>query len=386
MYFSKDVPLILAVLLCFGRRRKAPIQSAVKQLLLFSSALIVLGTLVATTEGFALVGAVVPLRNILFLPWIAYLLSPGLTGRFDINLIIHTIGVCAIVNAGLGSVQFFLPTGHILNQTIKEELVAVTAIGRVRAYGTFVYISGMADLCVLACWAGAVLMIRTPSLWVGYIYAAAGLVATAAAMSRHGAIEWFVVLTMSLVCTRSGRKIVVVLVGLGVLGLLVLQTAENQMAEDSEVNLTNALTRRHKTADSVTERLTSFYGQVPEALWEAPTGCGIGITQTAQTAVGGGVGMAYEFDLARVAYEIGVVGFLGVLLFRLGMPVIVWRFLLASNRTAAKGWQAVCWPSFWVLALMPTMMITANHVLATFLTVVLVCVLAVAEREASVRQ
>lgn len=364
-YFSKDVAIAAAVYFSWRTRGNAPVLGGVRDLLTVGTLLILAGTLIVL-DGFAPVGAVVSLRNIVALPWVAWLVGPALR-QADVVLVCHTIGLCAVVNSFVGEAQFFLPPGHILNQQSNSMQEAIADVGRVRASGTFAYIGGMASLCIAACWAGAVTACRRPWSVFGYGYVFAGVVCAVAAMSRSGAMWGLAVVAGTLVLHPRGRVVGVFAGVVLAIGYVGFADALAPKTDDNDPGLGNAIFVRHSRADSVETRVLWVLLDPLSALEDVPMGTGLGRGQAGQGAAdASNYAFVYEVELARVVYEIGVLGFLGAVVTRIGVPLILWRAWGDSDVTRRQRWA---WAWYPCLALSPftlNMNICFDHLLATY--------------------
>ncbi len=288
-YFAKDVPLGLAVLWSLGTGSVSEWVLSFRRSLVLGTILIGVGSLLSLT-GATLIGGVLTTRALILLPWAAVLITPTLRGRGDLPLICHLIGLLAVGNAMLGGLQSILPDSHFLNRQVQSSIQATVALEgtRVRASGTFSFITGIADLGIVGSWAGAVLILRHPFRPWGYVYGFAALFAAASGLSRTGVIGAAVILGMcGLTAPRQVRRYL--LLGLVVFGALVLireiTNDSSHSVQGQEQNMFQALYSRHQQSDSFSERLVQFLGQVPTAINETPLGIGLGQTQAGQRAV-----------------------------------------------------------------------------------------------------
>src|SRR5262249_46510487 len=158
-----------------------------------------------------------------------------------------------------------LPAGHILNQRLARTEDAVVALGRVRASGTFAFISGMADLAVAASWAGSYLLLANFRNLAGYLFIMAGLSCTSGPLSRTGIGLSFALLGLVLAFSRTGFKAALVII-------LILAAAWYFGSTDSDVHeqigIISGTAARHKVADSFTERGMGVITELLRALEE----------------------------------------------------------------------------------------------------------------------
>lgn len=368
-YFSKDVMLSAAMLFAVRRQRPDSRLLASVRSLLTAMTLMITGGVIISVDGFAPVGALVSVRNLVVLPWAAYFIGPLFRPR-EIVLVCHVIGVSAIANAVLGGMQFFLPASDVLNYQSKSDVEAISDVGRVRASGTFVYQASMGNLCAIACWAGTVLIAAKPRHALGYCYLIAGLTCTSAAMSRAGAVYGVVITLGGLGWNPVTRgRLLIVVIG-GSVVVLGGSTGDHLFGKPDDTSIVDALLTRHSKADGVTDRLEWIVMNTPMALLDVPLGTGLGRGQTGQKAVDDShYAFVYEVELARIVYEIGAVGLTGVLVWRVGLPMLlVGRARLGWRQPSI--WAAVWYPSWVYMPLGIVMYLCFDHVMATFLLVV----------------
>ena len=80
----------------------------------------------------------------------------------DINAVILAVALSTIVVAGLGVMQFFLPSSHYLNRYetgAADSGHIVEEAGHARVTGTFAFITGMGIMTGVGAWAGAYLFL-----------------------------------------------------------------------------------------------------------------------------------------------------------------------------------------------------------------------------------
>lgn len=386
MYFSKDVPLLLAALIALTNPRRlfSDMFDPLLQLLIFGSGLVIVGSVIAL-QGFNPMGAVISIRNGLALPWIAWLIGRNLLGTRDILAICHVSGFCAIFNAGLGAMQFFLPAENVLNQQTTDFVTSVESVGRTRANGTFSFLAGMADLCLLATWAGCTFLGHRPRNPFGYAYVIAGLTCSAVAMSRGGLLMSVAIISLVLICTARLRVIGIVILIICVVMNLFRSNTFDAMDEDDPGIHTAVLKRHEGAGDDILERATGgFASDFYYALSNVPFGVGLGQGQTggqAKTAESDLLLQAiYEGEPGRIVYETGFLGFLGFYAIRLGVPIIFWRYKPKVVPPSIAMGDAIWWPTIWFTGFGFNMLIVFNHFQATFQAIAMICLLGAAEQ------
>ena len=391
MYFSKDVPLAIAALstLMHPRRTASAIFGPMAQLLIVGTLLVVMGSLIAI-EGFNPMGAVITLRNGVILPWVAWLLGRNLTGRSDIVAICHVVGCSAITNAILGGIQFYLPGDHYLNLQPTDLTAAVEDAGRLRASGTFSYITGMADLCIFTAWAGAVLVGGFPRRPLGYIYVFAGLTCTAVAMSRSGLLYSLALISLVLIFNSKLRLVGIAIALIGAFGYGFGGSFFDEAATD-DPGIHNAIWSRHKAAgEGIEDRaFGTIISDLPAVAAEYPFGVGLGSSQmSGQVSAKENsltVFVSTEGEHARVVYEVGVLGFCGIYLIRMGSLVILIALIQSIAFDDRQARYAAWWPTVFLIFFGLNMSIVFDHMQATYQAVALMCLLSVFEMQARLK-
>jgi hypothetical protein len=381
-YFSKDAALLLAAITAGNYRARSPEVHLFRQCLPAVALLLALAT-AASLSGATLVGSALSLRSMLVLPCLAVCIAPGLRSRTDLELIVRTVGLLSIGVAILGVLQFYLPAGHILNQRLARTEDAVMSLGRVRASGTFSYISGMADLAVAASWAGAYLLLVNFRNPLGYLFIVAGLTCTSAALSRSGIVWSFALLGLVLALSRRGIKAAVVVALILLVAWLYAPADPNP---HQQIGIITGTAARHKVSDSFTERAMNVIIELLSALDENAAGNGLGSGQIGEAAyeVGTRKLRAYEGELARTVYETGIIGLFAVGLCRVSLLLLLWRSLvhdfgqltrLAFLRRASLGALAVFFAGNTCF----------SHVASSFVWIIAAVALATCEIEATER-
>jgi hypothetical protein len=335
-YFSKDVFFVLAAITALSVRPRSHQIGQLRGLLVICAMIILLACLPSIADA-ALVGGVLSIRSMIVIPFLALAVAAGLKGRRDLEVIAKTIGYLAIPVAVLGVLQFYLPSTHVLNRQLDEFSVAVEFSGRVRASGTFAFISGMSALSVVSCWAGCFFLLAPPRQKIGYVFVIAGLTCAAAALNRSGMFFSLALLISVLALSPRGLPAAIVLgIVLGTTALLmgVFDESDDPVASNTADIMTGTF-RRHEVSDSVESRGGWMLASILDAIVEIPTGRGLGQGQQAENAVSSGQRRfaGYETEMARIVFEIGDLGLFGVLLFRLIVMLILTSSLLTAVQT-----------------------------------------------------
>jgi hypothetical protein len=233
-----------------------------------------------------------------------------------------------------------LPPDDVLNIYVGTDSwrEIITAQGRVRATGTFSFISGMASMSLLATWAGLFLWStatdRGRTLWLGGAAILAGLICAATAVSRSGTFLATGLVLGVVFLSRSRKFLILPLIGLAIFSSM---TSSDDQSFDSPTVLTTAVIHRHASSDSIFDRATAMFEQLSMSVQGAPLGAGLGIGQVGGVAVTTGEWrlLVYEGELARIVLETGILGLVGTALLRLG--VVLALFSVRSRLPTGAG-------------------------------------------------
>ncbi len=341
VYLSKDIALAGLCVAC-PAQTPGPLTKGFARFLgpglLFLAAGGILSALIAVDWA----GAFLTVRSLVVLPLLAYLAASRLY-QVDATRIAGRIACLTLIPAGLGLVQFELPPDHVLNRYIGAESAdaVITDLGRVRATGTFSFISGMASMSLLGAWAGLFLQSTAGSrrhlYWLGLAGILAGLVCAAAAVSRSGAVLAIGLLLGGFLFSNFKSRLLVLLLIIPV--VLVRVGSEDDGLSDPPAALATVVFQRHAQSDSIFDRATGHFEQLSTALRETPLGNGFGIGQAGGAYVSTGRHQlrVHEGELARIVTETGFLGVLGVLTIRLGVVLTLfsgWKYLpVSAERT-----------------------------------------------------
>jgi hypothetical protein len=382
-YFSKDLFFFLAALTALSKPSRSPRIAQLRGALIIAAAIILVASLPSISDA-VLVGGVLSIRSLIVIPFLALSIATGLEGRRDLELIAKTVGYLAIPVAVLGAIQFYLPGTHVLNRQLDEFSRPVVFNGRVRASGTFTYISGMSALSLVACWAGCFFLLAPPRRKIGYVFVLAGLTCAAAALSRSGLFFSLALIVSVLALSQKGLSAAI---GLGTaLVVAAVIMGEFQDSDDPSASHTADLMTgtfsRHEVSDSVESRGEWMLVSVLDAIVEVPTGRGLGQGQQAENAVSSGRRRfsGYETEMARIVFEIGDLGLFGVLFFRAAVVLL----LLGSLFTAGESDTPLHYLRKTSIAALALFLITNtafNHVACTFCWTIAAVALATFEIE-----
>lgn len=317
-YLSKDI--VMACFLLLGRGRPNRLTRMGKPLLTLGLALLALGTIMTASLGVEPVGAVLTLRTFFILPIAAFaagqLLPPDALRKFAL-----WIAMFSLPMAPLATLQFFSPSGSRLNRystmEAKEDATTSGVSERVRATGTFSYITGLSEFSMLAAWAGIITfsLAKTRGIrWLGYGGLAAAGCCALATVSR-----WAVLVILGLVAVwaicggKFGRKVQMAL-AMGITGFAAIYLSG--VWHSAEEVIGTVYLRHEAGHDSVGHRLWYQFILPMNALAESPLGEGLGSQQASATndQIGRrGLKGTYESAWGRTILELGLVGLAGFL-------------------------------------------------------------------------
>lgn len=296
------------------------------------------GAMLSAVGGFSITGGFLTIVMTVAAPLFTYLATSNLRGA-NMHMVLKSIALMAIVPAILGLIQFDLPPNHVLNKYLGDHkwTEVISALGRVRATGTFSFISGMLAMTVVCIWAG--LCLRTISekfqdQILGLVAVIAGFVCGFAALSRGAIFMGLALLAMRLFAFGRDRQILVIII-IGALGYTYLSVDLPRNRSGADISLTSGVFVRHSRSDSVSDRFSSWGIQLLDASEKVPLGNGFGLNQIGGRAVeiGRRELVTYEAELARLVAEIGVPGLIGVLVIRIGLLLALfhaWQRMPAS--------------------------------------------------------
>lgn len=345
LYFVKD----LLIMLAFGGFLLARTPPSAHQPLLSSLTLLLMISglyffvHVAHPNIPAILIGVLGLKNYMLYAVLAYMVPYVFHSNADLERKLTVYMILMIPVAALGLLQFSLPPDHFLNVYVQHDdtemqiatFGGTTEEARVRASGTFSYIGGYATfvtamfLLSFACAIGA----RPASgmAIVAYILLALTVMATFTTGSRA---VFFMTLMMTppilvLMVSRGAVSMVAavrIAVAASVIGGLTSLFASDAI---------DAFSTRATTSDSNIDRLLSPFTETLEALNAVPFfGVGIGTTHAAAgTIMASGSwtnawwlqNLFFEAELARVAVEVGLPGFMLVVSTRIALLALALR-------------------------------------------------------------
>jgi hypothetical protein len=379
-YFLKDLFLLGAALTGAQVSQRGVALVHLQQAWVLPTVLIVLASAL-TLGGVGLVGAFLSLRSLVVMPWMALMIASGLRSTKDIDYLVRLVAMAAVAIGLLGLFQFYQPADHYLNQQVEREFRAIPMGHRVRASGTFSFITGMANLAVLAIWAGTYLLLAHPrqTKW-GVAGLLSGLVCASVTISRGALLGTLGILFASFVLSQRGRKYAVVFVVLVVVAWLHSSTEDT--GEDYTV--LQATIVRARKSEAMLGRIIHPAVEMISAVGDWPMGNGIGTAQMADRALSRGSRnfVPVETELGRIVYEIGGMGLLGVLLMRLSLVMILWELCFSAHQTLPSlRFRPLRLVSLVTLGLMFVGNLAYDHIASTFACIIMAVVLSTLDLE-----
>ena len=338
-YFSKD--MLLALCVFFPINGWLPIALRFRSVLSIALLATIMGCLFSLAGDLNLVGAVLTVRSALALPVLALIVAIRLPKRSIYVLALVCIPL-AILNAAVGTIQFFSPAGAWINQLANENQLVATAsyADRIRASGTFSYITGYGNFSIVQLVFGLVLFVlgkNTQERWGASILIFCAAVCGGATVSRGvglGLVVLFVAwATLGKFFTRTIINISVACAVLG--GALYIW---GYMDETQEI-LSASQRRNEVVDDSIIDRIFAPLFEIPEAADESLFGQGIGTEQVAgnYSKTGRMAFTTYESEWSRIIMEIGVVGLLGVAVTYLSAVLLLYQRLQKDRTREVRG-------------------------------------------------
>jgi hypothetical protein len=319
-YLSKDI--LLTLLLLLGTGRGHALTSMAQPFMCIGLVMIGIGAVASSVSGIEVVGAVLSIRTLVVLPiaaWFAGRLLPSDSlRRFAI-----WIAILSLPLAALGVLQFYSPSNSPINQYSTEgEYVTTAGVSqRIRATGTFSYITGFGEFAPVAVWAGIVTFTLGVTKWsrmLGYAGLAAGMCCAQTTVSRAPVLISLGLVAVWAVAGGQFRRKAQIAGTIAAAGLTVLFFTEKWDAADEIATTTY---QRHLSGGDTFLYRTWYQFVLPMyAMQAAPFGNGLGTEQAGRTATTAGARSesTFESPWGRTIMEFGAIGLIGFLI-TLGM-------------------------------------------------------------------
>jgi hypothetical protein len=338
-YFSKDIVFVLAA---FATYRPSKLTITALAVLLPLSAALLLFPTMANLSSTSAVGAVLSFRAYIIMPLCAFIVAGSLGSYRTLDRVALIVGLCTIGIAILGVRQYSLPQSHFLNRyDTGEEQVHIIAHGaHVRATGTFSFISGMNLMTGVGAWAGMYLFL-TETHTTRRLFALAVLVSAIccglAAMSHGAVVLWFLTVLGGVALFRRLKESIYLIVPLLVAFMLFHHDPSETSARGT---IEEGIQARTKTG-MYSQRAEFVWDNFQKGILNHPLGEGLGVGQPGGWFASTGHAkhriVGYESELGRICYEVGVLGFCGVMLWRIFALGVIWKAFRSarSDRTRA---------------------------------------------------
>jgi hypothetical protein len=319
-YLSKDV--VMAAFLVLGAGRGGGLTNIAEPFLVGGLILLGIGAVFSSLIGIDPIGAALTIRTFFVLPVACWTAGRKLPAD-SIRRFALWIAILSVPLALLGALQFFSPSKGWINRYSSEgeQIVSTSSVTeRVRATGTFSYITGFGEFAPAAVWAGIVTFTlgRTKrERWLGYAAVVAGMCCAFVTVSRAVAIiSLGLVVVWAVVGGNVGRKIqVAVTIGTAAFALLFLT---GRWDDASEIATTvyqrhASVSQSHGAGDTILHRLWYTFIVPLDAIAMAPFGNGLGSEQGGRMFKSG---LAWTFEGAwgRMIMEVGLPGLFGFVL------------------------------------------------------------------------
>jgi hypothetical protein len=324
-YLSKD--MVLATFVLLGAGCANTFTTIAQPYLRVGIGMLAIGAVGSFLFGFEPVGGVLTIRTFFVLPLAAWAAGRQLPAD-SMQRFARWVAILSLPMAVLCVRQFYSPSDSYINRySIEEEKVAVALSGvsdRVRATGTFSYISGLSEFAPVAVWAGIVTfnLARTRrERWVGYAAVAAGACCSFVTVSRFAALVSVGLLVIWIMAGGQLGSKARAAITIGIAGLAVI-TLTKQWESAAEIATT--VYRRHEEVTKQSDRLSTTHDSFTHRLWYqfihpwdaiaiAPLGDGLGAQQGKSMADvrTGRQGILFESPWGRTIMELGVAGLIG---------------------------------------------------------------------------
>jgi hypothetical protein len=376
-YLSKDI--VMAAFLIQYRVSTNWLATIARPFLYWGLGLLTAGALFSSLSGINPIGSVLTVRTFILLPAAAWAagccLPPDALRRYA-----RWACVLAILICPLAVRQFYSPPGSAINRysTEGEGQVATSGISqRVRATGTFSYITGMGEFATLGVWAGIIVFSMAQARyerWLGYVGLVAALCCALVTVSRAVAMMSIALVgTWALFGGQVGRKVQAI--GVIAMAMWLGLAATDAWQEASEITSTVYLRHESSNDDSIAFRLWYQFVLPLQALDYAPLGNGLGSEQAGRTVDAEMLrsGSTFESPWGRTVMELGIIGFFGFLISLGGAFVPCRAWYLASPDATAKIIRTVTGIA---LAMRAALGFQFNHVASYFFWSMAACILA----------
>ncbi len=346
-YLAKDF-IALAFIVRFG----IPVRARLARRLIGPVVCVAIALAPAAILGLVISvpNAVITYKNAVIWPVFALSLAANLTPVALKRITLTLAGLC-IISAVLGAWQYSSPASARINAyawSSMESDISEFAHGKVRATGTFSYISGFAAFGIASfCWLywrylSGEHQNRAPIIWMGL---GSSIVIMLTSGSRAPIVMTVAVLVISQLTLTSAKariRSLVVMTGLLLLGGIIMATSDI---------IQSWWTRWTTASDTVQDRVTMGGLTFVDIVMANPIGRGLGeqsqLSAYKQAASGATNTIYIDDTRSRVADEAGLLGLIALALSTLMVAYLSLRFLFGKDRTGRAGACVFGVPTFW---------------------------------------
>ncbi len=336
-----------------------------------------IGAIASSLSGFDPIGGPLTIITFFVLPLAAVAAGNSLPSdailRFARWVSILTVLICP-----LGILQFYAPATNAINRyTLEgEDQIATASVSdRVRATGTFAYITGMCEFGELGVWASIVVFSMAQNVrdrWLGYAGICAALCSAFVTVSRSAVLICLIELGAWVIFGgHIGQKFKTAVI-IAAVALAALISADRFDVASEVASTIYARSESASKSDTISHRLWYQYLLPLYAIEISPMGDGVGSRQAASGA-DSSADVTFESPWGRTILELGVIGLLGFLV-SLGVAFAPWK--AAYQALPAGGERAALAVTGAALATRAMLGFQFNHVAAYFFWAMTACVLA----------
>lgn len=335
---AKEFFVVFAMLLSDRSNFSNSLRFFQKYLFSFPLVISIFGCLLSSFNASSLVGATLSLKSAVLMPVFACLAGRAVKLR-QFWPAVYVFAFCILSNVPLAILQFYSDQSAFINCYVGGSNDSVAATGfssNVRATGTFSYLSGLGFASVLSMGVGvAVVRISggsTLRFAIGVSLVFSAILLSLATVSRGPVFIVFGILALAL-C----RSIVGIFGSVVVFSFLLVFFSEDRLdlsGESDWLTIVSSIVTRTKGADGIVDRLVQPWSDLYSVISDSPFGNGLGEGQSATRAFGSAA--VVESDLARIVYEVGIIGLIGYLLIYYGAVYVLIVVAKRSSRDSAS--------------------------------------------------
>ena len=284
--------------------------------------LILLGSVISASTAYHTVGSILTVFILTAIPYISTWVPRSLTAN-GIRLCLFCCSFLMVGMLPLVIIQYTSDRFDVINCYVGgvNEFVATTGFNdRVRATGTFSYISGLSVGSLLGEAAGIYLYLYSRTT-KGRLWATVTIISSVicgfATVSRGTMIALSAIFMGWAILAKGSRPKVIVS------SFFIIFMALAYFNVGGVQQILVAVFERSKTVDDTyTDRIVGLFAELLNQLDKNPLGGGLGTTQN---VAGGFYSAGVETEFGRLVFEVGAIGFLGYLFTYWG--AVYWLFV-----------------------------------------------------------